>query len=395
MYLPKEILIGGNSMNMKTASGRLSQAILLRGVAWLSLGVVSILAIGTSPLAATDISQLVIFGDSLSDTGNSARSLSTCCPRPPYFDGRFSNGPVWVDRLAERLGVPIPVASLLGGTNYAFGGGTTGSIYRGPVIEDMNVQVERYLTAHAPAADELFVFWGGANDFNAGQRDPSLPVEFLSEQVTAVAEAGARNILVVNLPASFGQSDYPLAGQFNQLLSDALTSIASTHESVSIFQFDYFSFFNSVLTEPNAFGFSNMTDPACADCGFGVTASPSNIVSNPDAYFSWDDIHPSATAHQLIGNAAFDVLAGSSLLGDVNGDGDVNGLDVDPFVDVLLSGPYQPEADMNEDQVVNGLDVDPFVAAVVGGTQQIPEPSTLLLGLLALGVVGAWRKWGG
>jgi hypothetical protein len=51
-----------------------------------------------------------------------------------------------------------------------------------------------------------------------------------------------------------------------------------------------------------------------------------------------------------------------------------NGLDVAPFVEVLLSGPYQPEADMNEDQVVNGLDVDPFVAAVVGGTQQIPEP---------------------
>jgi hypothetical protein len=81
------------------------------------------------------------------------------------------------------------------------------------------------------------------------------------------------------------------------------------------------------------------------------------------------------------------------LLGDVNLDGEVNGLDVDPFVEVLLSGPYQPEADMNDDQVVNGLDVDPFVAAVVGGTQQIPEPSALLLCIIALGVVGGWRKW--
>jgi acetyl esterase/lipase len=83
-------------------------------------------------------------------------------------------------------------------------------------------------------------------------------------------------------------------------------------------------------------------------------------------------------------------------LGDVNFDGDVNGLDVDPFVDVLLNGPYQPEADMNEDQVVNGLDVDPFVAAVVGGNvESISEPSTLVLGFLALAVVGGWRKWGG
>ena len=44
----------------------------------------------------------------------------------------------------------------------------------------------------------------------------------------------------------------------------------------------------------------------------------------------------------------------------------------------------------------NGLGVDPFVAAVVGGgAQQIPEPSTLLLCLIALALVGGWRKWHG
>jgi hypothetical protein len=83
-----------------------------------------------------------------------------------------------------------------------------------------------------------------------------------------------------------------------------------------------------------------------------------------------------------------------SLLGDVNMDSVVNGLDVDPFVDVLLNGPFQTEADMNQDGEVNGLDVDPFVAAVVGGgAAAVPEPSTLLLCLLALTVVGGWRKW--
>jgi hypothetical protein len=85
----------------------------------------------------------------------------------------------------------------------------------------------------------------------------------------------------------------------------------------------------------------------------------------------------------------------SILLGDLNLDGEINGLDVDPFVDVLLSGPYQIQADINLDAVVNGLDVDPFVAAVVGGVQQIPEPLTLLLAFVALGVVGGRRKWGG
>jgi hypothetical protein len=81
------------------------------------------------------------------------------------------------------------------------------------------------------------------------------------------------------------------------------------------------------------------------------------------------------------------------LLGDVNHDTEVNGLDVDPFVDVLLASRFDVAVDMNGDGVVNGLDVDPFVAAVVDGTQQIPEPSTLLLAIVALGVVGGWRKW--
>ena len=72
----------------------------------------------------------------------------------------------------------------------------------------------------------------------------------------------------------------------------------------------------------------------------------------------------------------------------------MNGLDVGPFVDVLLNRPFQPAADLNGDQVVNGLEFDLFVSAVIGGgTQKIPEPSTLLLGLVSLGLVGGWRNW--
>jgi hypothetical protein len=81
-------------------------------------------------------------------------------------------------------------------------------------------------------------------------------------------------------------------------------------------------------------------------------------------------------------------------LGDVNHDTEVNGLDVDPFMDVLLASRFDVAADMNGDGLVNGLDVVPFVAGeLAGSTQQIPEPSTLLLALVALGVVGGWRKW--
>ena len=57
---------------------------------------------------------------------------------------------------------------------------------------------------------------------------------------------------------------------------------------------------------------------------------------------------------------------GNVLLGDVDLDGIVSLLDVAPFVDLLLSGEFQAEADTNQDGVVDLLDVQPFVAILTG-----------------------------
>ena len=70
-----------------------------------------------------------------------------------------------------------------------------------------------------------------------------------------------------------------------------------------------------------------------------------NFGINTPAYVAFDELY----------------LTPSNLLGDVNQDGMVDLLDVSPFVDVLLSGDFQPEADINQDGLVNLLDVAPFV----------------------------------
>ena len=75
------------------------------------------------PLKATaaTFSQIYVFGDSLSDTGNSLKATGIP-PSPPYFQGRSSNGPVWSEYLADDLGL-TPQQQ----TNYAFGGANSGS----------------------------------------------------------------------------------------------------------------------------------------------------------------------------------------------------------------------------------------------------------------------------
>ena len=69
-------------------------------VLWLSL-----------PLHAAPFTQLVIFGDSLSDTGNANDALGVASAADGYFNGRFSNGPLWVEYLADQLLVSPPVAN--------------------------------------------------------------------------------------------------------------------------------------------------------------------------------------------------------------------------------------------------------------------------------------------
>src|SRR5205807_1785836 len=93
---------------------------------------------GAAPAPAL-FNQFVIFGDSLSDTGNVLnRSFGFYPVAPNYSNGRFTNGTdtipktqnpyigVWHEQLAGLLGVPVATRSLSGGTNYAFGGAETG-----------------------------------------------------------------------------------------------------------------------------------------------------------------------------------------------------------------------------------------------------------------------------
>ena len=54
------------------------------------------------------------------------------------------------------------------------------------------------------------------------------------------------------------------------------------------------------------------------------------------------------------------------LIGDLNGDGMVNFLDVAPFVDAILSNRFSVTADVNQDGEVNVLDIAPFVALITG-----------------------------
>lgn len=270
-----------------------------------------------SPLRAMaeTYSQLYVFGDSLSDTGNTYRATRGLIPpsRLGYFDGRFSNGLNWVDYLAQDLGLnPSP------NTNYAFGGATTGNtnttLSRLPGLQQ---QIDGFTQTNSIAdPNGLYIVWAGANDYlGGGVTDPSVPLTNLSNAVTSLANVGAKNIMVVNLP---NLGIIPSTNG-NSQLSTNLSLLSAAHDSglaqtlgtleqqlgssVNLIELDVNYLFNQVIANPAEYNFTNVTT-AC----ISVTSCALSDQSQQNQYLFWDDFHPTTAAQKIIGDFAFSNL---------------------------------------------------------------------------------------
>ncbi len=134
-------------------------------------------ALASPPAAAGPYTSLVIFGDSLSDNGNNALTIGTQAGQPitntyvptfPYaISGVYSNGPVWATDAALQLGVTL-TPSKLGGTDFAYGGATTGPAVSGFPFS-LLTQANQYLAATGNVASptSLYVIEGGGNNVRA------------------------------------------------------------------------------------------------------------------------------------------------------------------------------------------------------------------------------------
>jgi phospholipase/lecithinase/hemolysin len=167
-------------------------------------GVTVMLLAATSLASAAAFTNVIVYGDSLSDNGNVYALLGEP-PSPPYWMGRFSNGPVTVEQLTTDLGLSQTHLH-----DFAFGGATTGlgdlrdggtqTKVGGLGLPGMLLQVKGTLSSVTPIAPtSLFLVWGGVNDFRQNPPGSGSPAIAVSDILTIVAElqgAGAKHILV-------------------------------------------------------------------------------------------------------------------------------------------------------------------------------------------------------
>lgn len=308
----------------------------------LSLGALraGILLALSSPVFASPYSEMIVFGDSLSDNGNLASVAPGILASLNYDASRVTNGPstspatslvgVTVEQLNFKLGLPPLVPALLGGTNYAWAFGTTatnGLDLANLVTPGTGAQVGAYLSTHPVASpDALYVIWAGANDLIGATTPAAIAaaetqaMANLTGQVGSLLASGAKNILWFNLPDLSLTPRGFLAGptlnaqlhlSSEQFRTDWATSIAqlsALFPSASITGVDTYSVFTSILSNPSSYGFTQAGLPAQGAAG-----------ANPDEYVFWDTLHPTTKAHSILAEYAFQQLPAAAPVPDMGG----------------------------------------------------------------------------
>ncbi len=321
-----------------------SSAQRLRGV----LFVLSALLLTFAPTAihsqdakhAPDYKSIVIFGDSLSDTGNVANlseakyGVRIPGPDADYTDGRFTDGAdtepaaekyfgVWIEQLAATFpSKPEVKDSLDGGTDYAYGFATTGSgtgVFTfgtsdslSVVVDNIGQQITDYLATHPKIDDNtLFVVWGGAIDvLNATSDDDVVDAGInQSLNIQRLIDAGATQFIVPNLPplgltprlngsAETSGPATEASALYNDVLSSGIAFLRDFNRDrrLQISRLDVFSLFYRIQAAPSKYSLVN------------ITGSSQGAAVDPDTYLFWDDLHPTTRGHNILAVTAAKVL---------------------------------------------------------------------------------------
>ena len=347
--------------------------------------IVSFLLLGVAtfsfqPANSQTLSGIVAFGDSLSDLANTYNELGSdgsyalAGYNSCYYDvGRWSNGPVWVENLARLLRLPalqINDGTSLFGTDFAWGGSTSGSGYSYELLSNLQTQVSSYIQllstkgAHMPNVSQtLFTVWSGGNDViykvqSGSTVTPQQVSQNIGAAITALYESGAHYFLVPNLPPLGDKPNYvdnpayraeanQFVNQYNPLLQSQLAQLQRSLHGIMIIPFDVFHLFKRVLANPSAYNLTNVTNAAFTS----DILSPHGgyVVNNPDQYLFWDGTHPTRVGHELIGEAAYSAVLAAfrSLFGGTP----------DPSAPIALVLPFSALArDDNEFRTATALE---------------------------------------
>ena len=331
----------------------------------------------TAAEASRSVDQIVSFGDSLSDNGNLYHYTEQMhadhneiepFPGAPYWQGRFCDGPVWVEELLKKLNDKKHKTTLV---DNAVGGATVQAkqisslelLWPGHTAhEQVQTYIQNEIGKQEDVSHHLYTFWMGANDYiNLVNRPEPLKfnpkvettavVDIIKNDISnLIQDVHAKQILILNLPdlgrtpgAMFMGSDAATAltqmtKLHNTKLDKALKELQAQYPDVTFVFVDIFTAMNSLIDHHKWNG--NRVKEVTFPCYGGMITSEkpntklhnTNIKSefsmktkkqdvrdeivackNPNDHLFWDWIHPTNRIHRMLAEQAITELAAKGI----------------------------------------------------------------------------------
>ena len=251
---------------------------------------------------------MYIFGDGLSTTtGNITGSQS-------FYGGRYSNGRVWVEVLAQRQGLTIK-------TNWSYFDHNSA----------LTVTDVKKFIAPPDVANDLFIVWvNNADAYDAATAaTPLTPTQWQATNLLSqanhlqiITNLYAKGVRTLILPNVVDISEIPLfdAGSlaaamhagcidYNIKFANTINQAKALCPGLTIYTPDFFTLLNNVLTNAAAYGLTNALSG-----GHSVGATqviwPLTVTNNPATnYIYWDPTDPSAKFHAVIADVTQQIIS--------------------------------------------------------------------------------------
>jgi len=317
-------------------------------------------------MIAPDWDDLILFGDSLTDTGNAYRDWGTP-ESPPYFGGRFTNGNIWLEGVHDWLGInTVTAQGSNAGNNRAYGGATTANGYYLWVIPNVGKQVDDYTGSFDIGSGEVVGLWAGGNDVRNGADSSQELLNNINEHAEQLISDGAERVILFEIPPidripEFrDNSDEDKAAKasvisdFNSAVVTLATTLAAQH-SVDVSVIPVWGAFEEAYWNPSAFGFDNVTHSACQHDG--ITCDSNDPIDPvPNRFIFFDNKHPTAPIHRLLSLIFREAVGVSDYDGDGMADtedgcddtmpgGEIDSMGCPPPVDSDGDGVLDPDDD--------------------------------------------------
>jgi phospholipase/lecithinase/hemolysin len=245
-------------------------------------------------------SMLYVFGDSYSDIGAG------------YVDG---NGPTAVAYLAQKMNIPFTFYGDHGfegkGIDFAVSGAQTGESpgtrrKHGELLgRGMLDQVDEFVSLvkkgdiRFDPKQTMFFIAGGLNDKSLPTSETVANIE---EQIALLHAAGATRFMVAKLPTHI-EAFSAVASRLNPALAQIPEQMRLRFPDIQITESDWGAFFDRVLENPKAYGFTNLSDRCAGRALFDEDATP---CSDPGSHYFYHQSHPSTAVHKVVGEMLYE-----------------------------------------------------------------------------------------